>query len=86
MLNYLDFLSLVLKRQLDPKQVYTTSADDEHKPSPLEAILVSTLTWKELKTGLGTPIRRYREMFTLHPECDMAIEDIVNEASRKIMN
>ena len=31
-----------------------------------------------LKTELDL-IRRYREI-ALHPECDMAIEDIVNEA------
>ena len=51
----------------------------EHKPSPLVVILVSTLIWKVLLENEQELIRRYREI-ALHPECDMAIEDIVNEA------
>ena len=78
-MNYLDFLSLVLKKQADPKQsLYTTRRMMVHKLSPPVVTLVNTLTWKVCKTEQDL-IRRYREI-ALHPECDMAIEDIVNEA------
>jgi phage gp36-like protein len=42
-------------------------------------ILANTSTWEGTAKTEQDLIRRYREI-ALHPECDMAIEDIVNEA------
>jgi hypothetical protein len=69
-----------LKKQADPKQSFTTAqADDGTQTVAAGGYFGSYLDMEGTAKTEQDLIRRYREI-ALHPECDMAIEDIVNEA------
>src|SRR5210317_1689986 len=69
-----------LKKQSDPKQSFTTApADDGTQTVAAGGYFGQYLDMEGTAKTEADLIRRYRE-FSLHPECDMAIEDIVNEA------
>ena len=69
-----------LKKQADPKQSFTTSqADDGTQTVSAGGHFGSYLDMEGTAKTEQDLIRRYREI-AIHPECDMAIEDIVNEA------
>jgi len=69
-----------LKKQADPKQSFTTAqADDGTQTVNAGGHFGSYLDMEGTARTEQDLIRRYREI-ALHPECDMAIEDIVNEA------
>ena len=68
------------KKQADPKQSFTTTqADDGTQTIAAGGYFGQYLDMEGTAKSEADLIRRYREM-ALHPECDMAIEDIVNEA------
>ena len=69
-----------LKKQSDPKQSFTTApADDGTQTIAAGGYFGQYLDMEGTAKTEQDLIRRYREI-SLHPECDMAIEDIVNEA------
>ena len=69
-----------IKKQADPKQAFTTSqADDGTQTVNAGGHFGSYLDMEGTAKTEQDLVRRYREI-ALHPECDMAIEDIVNEA------
>ena len=69
-----------LKKQADPKQAFTTAqADDGTQTVSAGGHFGSYLDMEGTAKTEQDLIRRYREI-AIHPECDMAIEDIVNEA------
>ena len=69
-----------LKKQADPKQSFTTAqADDGTQTVNAGGHFGSYLDMEGTAKTEQDLVRRYREI-ALHPECDMAIEDIVNEA------
>jgi len=69
-----------LKKQSDPKQSFTTApADDGTQTVAAGGYFGAYLDMEGTAKTEADLIRRYREI-SLHPECDMAIEDIVNEA------
>src|SRR6056300_1454387 len=69
-----------LKKQADPKQAFTTAqADDGTQTVNAGGHFGSYLDMQGNARTEQDLIRRYREI-AIHPECDMAIEDIVNEA------
>ena len=69
-----------LKQKADPKQSFTTSqADDGTQTVSAGGHFGSYLDMEGTAKTEQDLIRRYREI-AMHPECDMAIEDIVNEA------
>ena len=68
------------RKQSDPKQSFTTTqADDGTQTVAAGGYFGSYLDMEGTAKSEADLIRRYREI-ALHPECDMAIEDIVNEA------
>ena len=68
------------RKQADPKQSFTTTqADDGTQTVAAGGYFGSYLDMEGTAKSEADLIRRYREI-ALHPECDMAIEDIVNEA------
>ena len=68
------------KKQVDPKQSFTTTqADDGTQTVAAGGHFGSYLDMEGFGKTEQDLIRRYREI-AIHPECDMAIEDIVNEA------
>jgi len=68
------------KKQSDPKQSFTTSqADDGTQTVAAGGYFGSYLDMEGTAKSEADLIRRYREI-AIHPECDMAVEDIVNEA------
>ena len=68
------------KKQEDPKQSFTTKqADDGTQTVAAGGYFGQYLDMEGTAKTEADLIRRYREV-SLHPECDMAIEDIVNEA------
>jgi len=69
-----------VKQQPDPKQSFTTrQADDGTQTVAAGGYFGSYLDMEGTAKTEQDLIRRYREI-AVHPECDMAIEDIVNEA------
>ena len=69
-----------LKKQTDPKQSFTTApADDGTQTIAAGGYFGQYLDMEGNSKTEADLIRRYREI-SLHPECDLAIEDIVNEA------
>ena len=69
-----------LKKQSDPKQSFTVApADDGTQTIAAGGYFGQYLDMEGTAKTEADLIRRYREI-SLHPECDMAIEDIVNEA------
>ena len=69
-----------LKKQSDPKQSFTTApADDGTQTIAAGGYFGQYLDMEGTAKTEADLIRRYREI-SLHPECDLAIEDIVNEA------
>ena len=69
-----------LKQQSDPKQSFTTApADDGTQTIAAGGYFGQYLDQEGNSKTEADLIRRYREI-SLHPECDLAIEDIVNEA------
>src|SRR5210317_275846 len=69
-----------LKKQADPKQAFTSGqADDGTQTVNAGGHFGSYLDMEGTAKTEQDLVRRYREI-ALHPECDMAIEDIVNEA------
>jgi hypothetical protein len=69
-----------LKKQADPKQSFATAqADDGTQTVSAGGHFGSYLDMEGTAKTEQDLIRRYREI-AIHPECDMAIEDIVNEA------
>ena len=69
-----------LTKKADPKQSFTTSqADDGTQTVAAGGHFGSYLDMEGTAKTEQDLIRRYREI-AQHPECDMAIEDIVNEA------
>ena len=69
-----------LKKQSDPKQSFTTApADDGTQTIAAGGYFGQYLDQEGNSKTEADLIRRYREI-SLHPECDLAIEDIVNEA------
>jgi len=69
-----------LKKQSDPKQSFTTApADDGTQTIAAGGYFGQYLDMEGNAKTEADLIRRYREI-SLHPECDLAIEDIVNEA------
>jgi hypothetical protein len=69
-----------VKKQQDPKQqFYAQQADDGTQVVAAGGFFGSYLDMDGSAKTEQDLIRRYREI-ALHPECDMAIEDIVNEA------
>ena len=69
-----------LKKQADPKQSFTTAqADDGTQTVAAGGHFGSYLDMEGTAKTEQDLIRRYREI-AIHPECDMALEDIVNEA------
>jgi len=68
------------KKTADPKQSFTQpQADDGTQTVAAGGYFGSYLDMEGTAKSEADLIRRYREI-ALHPECDMAIEDIVNEA------
>jgi hypothetical protein len=68
------------KKQTDPKQSFTTKqADDGTQTVAAGGYFGQYLDMEGTAKTEADLIRRYREI-SIHPECDMAIEDIVNEA------
>ena len=68
------------KQQADPKQSFTQpQADDGTQTIAAGGYFGQYLDMEGQAKTEQDLIRRYREI-ALHPECDMAIEDIVNEA------
>ena len=68
------------KKTQDPKQSFTTpQADDGTQTVAAGGYFGQYLDMEGTARSESELIRRYREV-ALHPECDMAIEDIVNEA------
>ena len=69
-----------VKKTEDPKQSFTTSqADDGTQTVAAGGYFGQYLDMEGTAKSEADLIRRYREI-SLHPECDMAVEDIVNEA------
>jgi len=69
-----------VKQQQDPKQSFTSQqADDGTQVVSAGGYFGSYLDMEGTAKTEQDLIRRYREI-AIHPECDMAIEDIVNEA------
>ena len=69
-----------VKPQTDPKQQFSQpQADDGTQVVAAGGFFGSYLDMEGTAKTEQDLIRRYREI-SLHPECDMAIEDIVNEA------
>ena len=69
-----------LKKTADPKQSFTQpQADDGTQTIAAGGYFGQYLDMEGQAKTEQDLIRRYREI-ALHPECDMAIEDIVNEA------
>src|SRR5210317_1002189 len=68
------------RKQADPKQSFTTTqAEDGTQTIAAGGYFGQYLDMEGTAKSEADLIRRYREI-ALHPECDMAIEDIVNEA------
>jgi len=68
------------KKEIDPKQSFTTTqADDGTQTVAAGGYFGQYLDMEGTAKSEADLIRRYREI-ALHPECDMAIEDIINEA------
>ena len=68
------------KKPQDPKQSFTTpQADDGTQTVAAGGYFGQYLDMEGTAKNEQDLIRRYREI-ALHPECDMAIEDIINEA------
>ena len=68
------------KKEIDPKQSFTTTqADDGTQTVAAGGYFGQYLDMEGTAKTEADLIRRYREI-SIHPECDMAIEDIVNEA------
>ena len=68
-----------LKKQADPKQSFTTNqAEDGTQTVSAGGHFGSYLDMEGNAKTEQDLIRRYREI-AMHPECDMAIEDIVHE-------
>jgi hypothetical protein len=68
------------KKPQDPKQSFTTpQADDGTQTVAAGGYFGQYLDMDGTAKNEQDLIRRYREI-ALHPECDMAIEDIINEA------
>src|SRR5210317_776232 len=69
-----------LKQKADPKQSFTTAqADDGTQTVNAGGHFGSYMDMEGTAKTEQDLIRRYREI-AIHPECDMAIEDIINEA------
>lgn len=69
-----------VKPQTDPKQQFSQpAAEDGTQVVAAGGFFGSYLDMEGTAKTEQDLIRRYREI-ALHPECDMAIEDIVNEA------
>ena len=69
-----------LKMQSDPKQSFTVApADDGTQTIAAGGYFGQYLDMEGTAKTEADLIRRYREI-ALHPECDLAVEDIVNEA------
>ena len=69
-----------VKKTEDPKQNFTTSpADDGTQVVAGGGYFGQYLDIEGTAKSEADLIRRYREI-SLHPECDMAIEDVINEA------
>ena len=69
-----------VKKTEDPKQSFTTTqADDGTQTVAAGGYFGQYLDMEGTAKSEAALIRRYREI-SLHPECDMAVEDIVNEA------
>ena len=69
-----------VKKTEDPKQSFTTTqADDGTQTVAAGGYFGQYLDMEGTAKYEADLIRRYREI-SLHPECDMAVEDIVNEA------
>ena len=69
-----------VKKTEDPKQSFTTTqADDGTQTVAAGGYFGQYLDMEGTAKSEADLIRRYREI-SLHPECDMAVEDIVNEA------
>ena len=69
-----------VKKTEDPKQNFTTSpADDGTQVVAGGGYFGQYLDMEGTAKSEADLIRRYREI-SLHPECDMAIEDVINEA------
>ena len=69
-----------LKPSTDPKQSFTApQADDGTQTIAAGGYFGQYLDMEGTAKTEADLIRRYREI-ALHPECDMAIEDIINEA------
>jgi hypothetical protein len=69
-----------VKKQEDPKQSFTTTqADDGTQTVAAGGYFGQYLDMEGTAKSEADLIRRYREI-SLHPECDMAVEDIINEA------
>ena len=69
-----------IKKQTDPKQNFTTTqADDGTQTVNAGGYFGTFLDMDATAKTEADLIRRYREI-AIHPECDMAVEDIVNEA------
>ena len=68
------------KKPTDPKQAFTTTqVDDGTQTIAAGGYFGQYLDMEGTAKSEADLIRRYREV-ALHPECDMAIEDIINEA------
>ena len=68
------------KKTADPKQSFTQpQADDGTQTIAAGGYFGQYLDMEGTAKSEADLIRRYREI-SLHPECDMAVEDIVNEA------
>ena len=69
-----------LKPTADPKQSFTVpQADDGTQVISAGGYFGQYLDMEGTAKSEQELIRRYREI-ALHPECDMAIEDIINES------
>jgi hypothetical protein len=69
-----------VKDTQDPKQSFTApQADDGTQTIAAGGYFGQYLDMEGNAKTEADLIRRYREI-ALHPECDMAIEDIINEA------
>ena len=69
-----------IKKQTDPKQDFTTTqAADGTQTVNAGGYFGTFLDMDATAKTEADLIRRYREI-AIHPECDMAVEDIVNEA------
>ena len=70
-----------LKKQSDPKQSFTVAPADDGT----QTIAAREIQYLDMEGTAKTEADLIEDIEKLHPECDLAVEDIVNEAIVKAM-